>query len=222
MQQIMLWRPGLTRPGCHALAALFFLLVLCPAGVHGQRMPVEFMAGHKNYYYQHSVGMKLSGTSSFGFFHTSSILIPFDEERGNEIMSQSYITISINRALSAGFGTLFSPKNRIRPSVSLQFLVQRPNTTVLIFPRADVWKQPSFELMGFWEQRSSGSKHLQFYGRLQVMTTWTFPEHNRSYQYLRVGAEHKGFGFGVAVNLDEYGKEARLYPNYGLFLRRVL
>lgn len=222
MQHTVLNRPAVKARAGRGLAALFFLMIFCPVCAQGQSMPVELMIGHKNYYYQHSVDIKLSKISSFGFFHASSILIPFYGERENEIMSQSYMTIAINRVLSAGVGTLFSPPNRIRPSVCLPFLLQKPHGTVLIFPRADVWKQPSFELMGFWEQRSSHSKKQRFYGRLQVMTTWSIAQHNRSYQYLRLGVEQKGLGFGLAVNFDEYGDRAILYTNYGLFLRRVL
>ena len=54
------------------------------------------------------------------------------------------------------------------------------------------------------------------------MTTWSIPQHNRSYQYLRLGVEQKGLGYGLAVNFDEYGKRAILYTNYGLFVRKVL
>ncbi len=75
--------------------------------------------------------------------------------------------------------------------------------------------------MGFVEYAPAINNKLRLYTRIQFMTTWTFPEHNRSYQYLRLGLGYDKFQVGIAANYDEYGKAKETYRNYGCFIRYV-
>lgn len=200
---------------------VLFFLALLSGPAHTQVVPVEFVFGHHNYYYQHSFSKQLPDDSPFGFFHTSSILIPYDEERGNEIMRQSYVTYKISGPVSAGTGTIYVPVTRFRPSAFLQFLKRGKQTTLLIFPRVDLWKHPSFELMGFIEYEPAITDKLRLYTRAQLMTTWTATGHSRSYQYLRLGVRLGKLQSGLAINWDEYGKTVMIRRNYGCFIRHL-
>lgn len=186
-----------------------------------QVLPVEVVFGHQNYYYQHALNKRLSDGSPLGFFHTSSILIPYDEDRTKEIMSQSYITYRISTPISAGIGTIYVPVTRFRPSIFLQFFQRGKRTTLLVFPRADLWKNPSFELMGFMEYQPAINDKIKLYTRVQLMTTWTRKEHSRSYQYLRLGIHLSKLQIGAAIQFDEYGKAGKAYSNYGGFIRHL-
>lgn len=185
------------------------------------QIPVEISVGNSGYYYQHSFAKKFNSEKSIGFFHTSSVLIPYDKNRGNEIMSQSYLSYAMSKRWTTGVGTIFTPVNRVRPSVFFQYFHKRKNTSVLIYPRMDIWSDPNLELMGFIEYEGVVNRPVNLYARFQYMTTWNRDGHSRSYQYLRAGVGTGGIQFGLAANFDQYGHLATSYSNFGLFIRTV-
>jgi hypothetical protein len=44
----------------------------------------------------------------------------------------------------------------------------------------------------------------------------------KSYQWIRLGLDIKGFQFGLAGNLDEYGSKPSVEPSFGLFFRKEI
>lgn len=198
---------------------LWIGLHMCPVSGWAQ-LPVEISVGHSSYYYQHAFAAKFNTERPFGFFHTSSILIPYDKNRGNEIMSQSYVSYTLSELWSTGIGSIFSPLNRVRPSIFLQYFLKGKTTALMIYPRVDLWKNPNLELMGFIEYRAAGGQKLKLYARLQYMTTWSLEAHVRSYQYLRVGVNFGEIQLGPAANFDQYGSLAASYSSIGLFVRK--
>lgn len=186
------------------------------------QIPVEISAGHSNYYYQHAFGGRFHAEKPLGFFHTSSVIIPYDENRGNEIMSQSYITYTISKRWTSGVGSIFTPVNRVRPSVFFQYFQKGKTTSLLVYPRMDIWADPNLEIMGFIEYLGVENKPINIYARFQYMTTWNRRGHNRSYQYARWGLDIANLQFGLAANFDQYGRAAVHYNNFGLFVRRAL
>lgn len=184
------------------------------------QIPVELSAGHSGYYYQHSFAAQFNPEQPVGFFHTSSLLLPFDKNRGNEIMSQSYVTYALSERWSSGIGSIYTPVNQVRPSIFVQYFQKEKSTSVLVFPRVDIWSEPNFELMGFIDYRGTGNQRIKIYARFQYMTTWNQHGHVRSYQYARAGIDTADFQFGLAANLDQYGRDAANFSNFGLFLRK--
>lgn len=186
------------------------------------QIPIEISAGHAAYYYQHSFAAKFNPEKPIGFFHTSSVLIPYDKNRGNEIMSQSYVSYALNKYLTSGVGSIFTPLARVRPSFFFQYFQKKKTISILVFPRIDIWSEPTIEMMGFFEYRGAGRQNMKIYARLQYMTTWNLREHVRSYQYVRTGVDIADMQFGLAVNIDQYGRFATSYNNIGFFVRKVL
>lgn len=202
----------------HLLACLFFNMWY----LHSRaQIPVEISVGDAGYYYQHSFATRFIPEKSLGFFHASSVLIPYDKERGNEIMSQSYLSYAMSKGLTAGVGTIFTPVSRIRPSVFFQYFHKGKTTSVLVYPRMDIWSDPNLELMGFIEYLGAVNRPVNLYARFQYMTTWNRDGHTRSYQYARSGIDTGGIQFGLAANLDQYGRSATNYSSFGLFVRKV-
>lgn len=185
------------------------------------QIPVEISAGHAGYYYQHSFATRFNPRKSLGFFHTSSVLIPYHKNRGNEIMSQSYLSYAMSKRWTTGVGTIFTPVNRVRPSVFFQYFQKGKTTSILIYPRMDIWSDPNLELMGFIEYQGTVNRPVNLYARFQYMTTWNRNGHSRSYQYARAGISTGGIQFGLATNFDQYGHSATNYSNFGLFIRKV-
>lgn len=201
------------------LISVWIFFFLFPLSGFAQ-IPVEISVGHSNYYYQHAFAGKFHPEKPIGFFHTSSILIPYDKNRGNELMSQSYVSYALSKMWSTGIGSIFTPVDRVRPSVFVQYFLKKKALVIMIYPRADIWKDPNVELMGFIEYQEAGSRKPQIYVRLQYMTTWNLHKHVRSYQYLRLGINLGKLQFGQALSFDQYGSSGKTYYNIGLFLRK--
>lgn len=192
---------------------------MCQYAVWAQ-IPVEVSLGHSSYYYQHSFAARFNKEKPLGFFHASSILIPYDKNRGNEIMSQSYLSYTLNNTWSTGVGSIFTPLNRVRPSFFLQYFRKGKTTSVMVYPRIDLWENPNLELMGFIEYKGTTNQKLKLYARLQYMTTWNSEEHVRSYQYLRIGFSLGDMQLGAAANFDQYGNTGTDYNSIGFFIRK--
>ncbi|WP_290792139.1 hypothetical protein [Flavihumibacter sp. UBA7668] len=185
------------------------------------QIAIEISAGHSGYYYQHAFKGQFYTEKSLGFFHTSSVLIPYDKKRGNEIMSQSYLTYALSKYWTSGIGSIFTPLSRVRPSVFFQYFKSGKTTSVLFYPRMDIWSDPNVELMGFIEYLGVANRPVNLYARFQYMTTWNRKGHSRSYQYTRLGVDTADLQFGLSVQFDQYGPMATHYNNVGLFLRRL-
>ena len=184
------------------------------------QIPIEITVGHSGYYYQHSFSTRFLPEKPIGFFHTSSILIPYNKNRGNEIMSQSYISYAMNNYWNSGIGSIFTPLNRVRPSVFFQYFQKVRTTSVLIYPRIDIWSNPNLEIMGIVEYHGLKFRPINLYARFQYMTTWNRNGHVRSYQYARLGLDIADLKIGLAVNFDQYGSMGTLFNNFGLFVHR--
>ncbi len=206
----------------HLLACLFF----CLRYLHSPaQIPVEITLGHSSYYYQHMFSGKIIAERPFGFFNTSSILLPYDQKRGIEVMSQSYLTYEINKRWATGLGSIYAPGNRFVPSAFVWYFNKKDDISYLIFTRMDVWSQPGFELFGFAEYQGGKNKNQEFnlYARLQLqyITSMHWNGHLKSVQYARLGVANKGVQYGLAVNFDQYGPTTKHDSNFGLFVRRV-
>jgi hypothetical protein len=99
---------------------------------------------------------------------------------------------------------------------------QRRYLTLLAMPRVDLWKGAAYEMMALVEYTPPLGRRVRLYTRLQVMSSYGPRGHTRSYQYVRVGLAAKTVTFGLALNADEYGREAGLIPNAGGFVRKEL
>jgi len=184
------------------------------------QIPVELTTGHSSYYYQHSFAAKFNAEKPFGFFHVSTILIPYDTDRGNEIMSQSYISYALNNRWSSGIGSIYTPMDRVRPTIFLQYFKKERETSIMLFSRSDLWDDPSLEFVGSIEYNGKRKRDLNVYARLQLQTIWNLSQHLRSTQFLRLGINLREVQFGLAANFDQYGSTAKFYSNIGLFVRK--
>jgi hypothetical protein len=187
-----------------------------------QPIPLEGMAGHRYYWYQQVVARGFSEQSRLGFFHTSSLHVYYDEAQTDEVMTQSYLTYRVGAGITAALGTFYATGPGFTPAFAVHFLKRRPHLTLLAVPRVDLWRKATYEIMALLEYTPPLGERLNLYTRLQVMSNHGPRGHNRSYQNVRAGLQLKTFGIGLALNVDEYGRETGPATNLGLFLRKEL
>ncbi len=190
--------------------------------VTSQSIPIESMVGNERYFYQHSFFKELKTDSRFGFFHTSSMHIVYEEQGKNEMMSQSYLTYKITSFMKIAVGTFYATKPGFKISGALQFTFRERNLLFVMVPRVDLWKNSAYEIMSLLEYRPPISERISLYSRVQIMSNYGPIHHNRSYQNFRVGLGVQNLQFGLALNVDEYGREMRTHHNKGIFIRYEL
>jgi hypothetical protein len=200
-------------------ALLLTIFVAIAGSLYAQHVPVEVTFGNRNYWYQHLISRKFSPESKFGFFHVSSLYVFYEDKIGEELMSQSYVTYQVVEGIALAGGAFYSTGPGFSPSFGIQFSKRSNDLFFIIIPRVDVKKSGSYEVMTLLEYTPRITDRLRLYSRIQGMSNYTGSDHNKSYQNLRVGVEIKQFQFGLAMNLDEYGDDARTYWNNGIFLR---
>ena len=198
------------------------ILLLASLISFSQNIPVEVVLSDKDYRYQHFFFKELAPESRFGFFHTSSMYFFYDEKRKTEMMSQSYLTLDINRSITVLGGTFYANVPGFKASGALQYKYVKDNLFVLVAPRIDLWKDPSYELFTLAEYRPPISKRLSLYTRVQTMSNFSQARHNRSYQNVRLGVGNKYTQAGLALNYDQYGSEVSTVMSMGVFLRHSL
>lgn len=186
-----------------------------------QPLPLEIMTGNKNYYQQFSYS-KVLYKSHLGFFNTSSLLFMYKEGGKSELMSQSYITFRIMEDLKLGTGVFYASVPGLNPSFNLAYSKSFKSLSVIVSPRMDIKRSPSYDLMSALELRHTFQNNFKGFLRIQTMFNYTGVKHNRSYQYLRIGIGEKDKQFGFAVNLDYYGTNYKRNINIGIFSKIIL
>lgn len=201
------------------LAARYWLVVVLAvhAWARGQILPVEVVTGHRNYFSQQS--FYKSFNNRIGFFHTGSQLMVYGSQRRSELMSQEYLMLVLVNGLKVGLGSFYGTSPGLKPSLCMQYMRQIKDCHVVVAPRVDLTRSPSYDLMTQIEWRPVAGRHLRFYFRLQTMFNFRALVHNRSYQYTRMGFEMKGLQLGLSFNRDVFGADYMSKYNHGLFVR---
>jgi hypothetical protein len=137
-------------------------------------------------------------------------------------MTQSYLTYRLSRGVTAALGTFYAAGPGFTPSFAVQLLKQQRHLTLLAVPRAGLWEKATYEIMALLEYTPPLGERVRLYARLQVMSNHGPQGHNRSYQYVRAGLDLKTVAFGLALNVDEYGRETRPAANAGVFIRKQM
>lgn len=194
--------------------------VLVSAGTHGQSLSVEAMAGIRNYWYQHVVSQPIQ-SSDWGFLNVSS-LNGFGYAQKDELMSQSYITYSVIKGIKLGAGTFYSTVPGFKPSANIQLMHNGKKYAILVIPRIDVSSLSTYDCMSQVEYFPNLTDNIKLYTRVQTMFNYTQLQHNRSYQYVRLGIDYKQTQLGLALNNDVYGSQKASFLNVGVFLRKDL
>ncbi|WP_333877907.1 hypothetical protein [Flavobacterium sp.] len=187
--------------------------------VLAQSIPVEVFSGHWAYRYQHNFSGQIN--NRLGISHSSTLLESYTEKE-TEIMTQSYLTLSLGKNVKLGLGTFYASVPGFSPSLNLQFMQKKSNWMWIIVPRIDLKEKPSYDVMAMLECRPQLSQTLRLYTRIQLMENFTGSIHNRGYNHIRVGIDLKKIQLGLASGLESYGKKYEVRDNYGLFFRSEL
>jgi hypothetical protein len=204
----------------------FFSIIFLCSKMYAQKGNLELMTGDSYLHYQHSFTGKIKTDGIIGWQHIATLIKQYNTnpEKGgipDEVMNQFYVTLNASKAVSFKGGLFYTNATGFKPSAAVQFLLVKKNWMMVISPRIDIMKNPSYELFVVTSYTAPLNELWKLYFRLQAMTSVAH-FHNRSYQLARVGASFKGLQFGAGLNFDEYGRDKKIYNNLGIFIQAAL
>lgn len=204
---------------------LFLLFIF--SGATAQHAPVEIMAGHQYFNYQHAIHRKLHVNSRFGWTHITNLMRryvnrPEKGGRPNEIMNQVYFTTNFSNQFMVMGGLFFTPVTDMKISFAGQYAYHTKTLSLIVNPRFDLGEKFTYELFGLFEFRPVIAPVLHLYSRIQFMTNHSAEGHNRSYQQIRIGIERNKTQFGIGSTFDQYGTRMISTGNTGIFIRKIL
>lgn len=185
----------------------------------------DIMTGHEYLHYQHSLSYHFTKGSGLGWQHIAALVKRYERDEKNplfkdELMNQVYLTARLSNSFTLKGGLFYTNAGGYKPSVSIQYMARKENWLVIISSRADLVKNGAFEMFLASEFKPAISEKLRLYSRFQAMTSITTRQHNRSYQFFRLGVETKALQFGIGLTVDEYGKNKTVQYNSGIFIRK--
>lgn len=205
---------------------LLVVVLLMGRELHAQSGSAEFLAGHSYLHYQHSIHKSIRPGSVMGWQHIATLIKHYetDPEKGglpDEVMNQFYLSVRVARGISLKGGLFYTNATGFKPSVSAQFTFSKKDWMMVLAPRMDIKKNPSYELFVVSGYSPDISRTWKLYFRIQAMSS-VGKFHNRSYQLIRAGFSHKRMQFGAGFNSDFYGRSGIMHTNAGLFVQMSL
>lgn len=205
---------------------LLLALLLLSVAAYAQTGNVELMPGNRYFHQMHSVEFPLNASCKFSWQQLGTIIKYYDKGSGknlpqDELMNQSYLVYHLSEKLAVKSGLFYTNVGGYHTSVALQFKWKLKQGILLLSPRANLSRVQAYELFSLVEYKIGADKKWPVVVRYQGMSSVGLKGHNRSYQAFRIGMQVKKNQLGAGITLDEFGKENRIYSNFGLYFRRV-
>lgn len=205
---------------------LLLALLLLSVAAFAQTGNVELMPGNRYFHQMHSVEFPLNASRKFNWQQLGTIIKYYDKGSGknlpkDELMNQSYLVYHLSQKLAVKSGLIYTNVGGYHTSVALQFKWKLKKGILLLSPRANLSRVQAYELFSLVEYKIGAEKKWPVVVRYQGMSSVGLKGHNRSYQAFRIGMQVKKNQLGAGITLDEFGKENRVYSNFGLYFRRV-
>lgn len=202
------------------------MIALFSIGIKAQApeipIPVETFYGHEGLYYQVTVKRQFTPNSRFGYFG----LATYTADYKNDVAENRMITIAqFDYEIGKGFGVMTGTDvnnvSGFAPIVGPRFSYASQKWLVVTSLSYFLNEEQDIKLFGLYEFLPKINENWTFYSRLQFIYNHSLAEdtHNKSYIYLRAGAQKGRFIFGLGVNIDWSGPNKVFGDSYGPFVR---
>ncbi|PKH51788.1 hypothetical protein CXF68_14325 [Tenacibaculum sp. Bg11-29] len=180
-------------------------------------IPLELMVGNEAYRFQFSINRPLFEGSRFGFFSQLAYKVNHEKTAPNSINTEAMITYKLTNHFNIGAGTRLNTASGFRTLLATSYGLFNKKISLFIQPSIEIHKDGFFELFSFFEWHPNNGKKIQPFFRVQALTDFN-KQHVYSYHNWRVGAKHKNFSIGPAINFEYIGPQGIVNTNYGGFI----
>lgn len=189
-------------------------------------IPVEVFAGHRAFAHQMYMTQYLDSTSRFGYFEYLRYETPYSERDKSSFTGQSLFFYDVAKGVSLGGGGYIT-NDGFMPQIAIAYSRNIGDLSFTAFGSFEPVRSPNselFVLMSYSPRlnaKGTWSLFTQFIGsyNFNYENNWKY---NFANQYIRLGVSHKGWQFGLGIDLVQIGGTSALPTNSGIFLRRSL
>jgi hypothetical protein len=203
------------------ITSIIFFFLLNSTIVKAQPIPIELMMGNIYGTVNVSLNRSFSQKSRLGFFHMNTVQFDYKDELKNSFLLQDLLYVETFKNLRIAAGVAYS-KGGFNTTAGLQYVYSGKKLVFLCAPRVNIESDPSYDIMTIIQYKPSINDNVKLFTRVQMLNLFNSGGNIKSYQWMRLGLEVKGFQFGLAANLDEYGPDPSVESNFGLFLRKEI
>lgn len=183
-------------------------------------IPVEILAGHRAFSYQHVINKNLRG-EKFSFFNVTSFDADYDRNEDNVFLISGFFSYSLGKGFSAGLGGEIQ-----RPGAFViagaQYAYVSNQLLIVVFPSVNLNGDTQYSQLNLLEYRPNISRSLRGYFRAQILIITDFNVYNRGYQQVRLGLQIKQTQIGLAATFDQFDSGTIATTNYGAFVRLLV
>ena len=183
--------------------------------------PVEFMTGNNRMFFQMVLKRKFTPESKFGFLSVTSLSASYDNDMEELDIA---LPVLINYNVYKGFGLVggmtINKSVGFSPLLGAQHSFANKEWVAVTIASFFLNSKRNVELFGIYEYKPTLSSKINLYTRVQFLYIHSTRDNNhaRSFLQLRAGLKKNALNFGLGANLDQYGPEKTIKPNYGIFV----
>jgi hypothetical protein len=197
------------------------VILLLTDSLYSQSLPIEVVVGHRYIGTQVNVDKKFPDHPRWSFYHTNTMKINYQNKSSNEFMMLNLLQFQVIYHFRILGGTYYGLPG-FKPTMGLGYGQKSNNFSITVNARISLIQHPDWEYFLGMQYNPPLSEKIRLYSRLQMRSAFNTAGHIKGYQWFRVGMDAGGFQFGAAANLDEYGQSAKLFYNFGVFIRKDL
>lgn len=186
-----------------------------------QPIPVEVMAGTRYASSSIVLSRPLVSGSRFGFFHLGTTNLDYESGKG-EVTTQDLLFFEPVRGFRIAGGAFYSSVPGFKPTAGLQYLRAGKSWFVLLSPRANLERDPSYSIFSILQLTPPLAAKTRGFALVQALSVLNSEGHDFSYQWLRLGLDLEGRQFGLAINLEESRAGPAFEISAGIFVRREI
>ena len=185
-------------------------------------IPMEFMAGHEELFFQLATKRSFGAESKFHMFALATYSAAYNTEIEN---NRSVIVNQISYDLGKGFGVMtgldYNSTTGIVPVAGPQHSYANKEFLAVSFMAMSMKSSLDFLWFGLYEYKPALNDRWNLYTRGQFFYNRSLADNanNISTVYLWAGLKRKALSFGAGSNWDWLGDDRKLIQNYGLFVR---
>jgi hypothetical protein len=206
------------------IRTIFIFLSLLVAGIthmKAQPIPIELMFGNRYGSVDLAFSKKFSPESRLGFFHQNTVQFFYKESDRNSFILQDLLLVETFKNLNVAGGIAYN-NGGFNPTAGLQYVFAGKKIMLLCAPRINIKEDYSYDIMTILQFKPAINDRLKLYTRIKLLNVFNNDVNIRSYQWFRLGLDMKGYQFGLAFNLDEYGPHPKAEASFGLFARKEI
>jgi hypothetical protein len=182
----------------------------------------QFFLGNKSAEHSIMLAKNLDEKGKFSLFNYSFFNVNYNDIQLNTSEIYQIGIYNFSKAFGVAAGGRYRDKDFL-PQIAFSYQIVKENLYINLFPAiqySTVSKEVQYGLFGLVIYTPKINDKWNMFNQLMIEPLFNKNSHILSYQQFRVGLDYNNkLQFGVATNLDQFGRDFNFNSNLGLFIR---